>query len=181
MRTLWNFMTWKRRIRYVLYLLWMKRILLAFLVLAAAMMGAIYFSTNNALKRERAAQIKTCVRVQILRDQANGTNFLIYDTFKHVVMQQQKALASKTLKGTALKQARDAINRAQAVVNTTLVTGPTDCIAATDSPGTYKAPSPEFIAKGGPRVALSRKRANVLVLKAKRGEPLYGPNDVAIK
>jgi hypothetical protein len=151
--------------------------LLAFLVLAVGIAGAFYFSTHNQLNREREAQVFTCTRVQILRDQANGQAFLIYNTFKQVADQQRAVIESGKLKGPALKQARQSLKRAARVVKTTVVTGPTDCIAATDSPRSYRAPAPEFIAKGGARVRVAKERADLIVTKARLGQPLYGPLD----
>jgi hypothetical protein len=118
------------------------------------------------------AELRTCHRVQYLRDQANGTNFLVYDTFKSVRDQQQAAINSGKLKGKALQQAREAVGRADKVVKTTVVTGPTDCEAATFNPS-YAAPAPEFIDKNNAQVKRARMHSADIVRKAKLREPLY--------
>jgi hypothetical protein len=76
----------------------------------------------------------------------------------------------------SLQQAQESIKRAQDVVNTTLVTGPTDCKAATDHPDTYAAPAPEFIRDNSARVKIARQHAMDLVRKAKTHSPLYQGN-----
>jgi len=119
-----------------------------------------------------ATELRTCDRVQYLRDQANGTNFLVYDTFKQVKEQNQAAIESGKLKGKALEQARQAVQRATQVVDTTVVTGPTNCKGAVFDPG-YKAPAPEFIKNETPQVKAARAHAMEIIRKAKLNEPLY--------
>jgi hypothetical protein len=156
---------------------------LAFLFVVIVAIFAVYtvneHNINARAKDERAniaararAELRTCVRVQYLRDQANGTNFLIFDTFMSVRDQMQKVIDSGKLRGTALKQAEASVKRANDVVQTTVVTGPTDCHAATFDDN-YKAPAPEFIIKNGPRVKAARKSAARIVRKAEIGQPLY--------
>lgn len=118
---------------------------------------------------------RTCERVQYLRDQANGTNFLVYDTFKSVRDQQQAAIDSGKLEGKALEQARDSVKRSDLVVQTTVVTGPTDCTRATLDPG-YAAPAPEFVVTESARVKEARAHAAEIVEKAKTQTPLYRNN-----
>jgi hypothetical protein len=115
---------------------------------------------------------RTCHRVQYLRDQANGTNFLVYDTFKQVRDQQQAAVDSGHLHGKALQQAKEAVRRGDAVVKTTVVTGPTNCGRAVLDPG-YAAPAPEFIYKNTDQVKRARANAYQIVVKAKHRTPLY--------
>lgn len=141
-----------------------------FVVLVAAF--ATYKIDQQSIHNLEAVETRTCVRVQFLRDQANGTNFLIYDTFKMVVDQQKAALKAGKLQGTALKQAKQSITRAQKVVNTTVVTGPTDCRGAVFDPH-YKAPAPEFIAGNSKRVKAARIHAAEIIKKAKLQQPLY--------
>jgi hypothetical protein len=157
--------------------------LAAFLAVILVSIFAVYKinerSVNNVrtinergITNLRAVELRTCARVQYLRDQANGTNFLIYDVFRRSLTQQKEAVKAGHLKGAALKQAKEAIKRAQKVVSTTVVTGPTDCHAATFD-NNYKAPAPEFIARNGPRVKLARQHADGIIRKAKLQQPLY--------
>jgi hypothetical protein len=176
MMTLWKEMNWTQRRRYIGHRIWLRRQAIVYVALSLVVILSLYISTQRALERERAAQLTTCARVQFLRDQANGTNFLIYDTFKRVVIQQQNVIDSGQLRGKALQQAQESIKRAQDVVNTTLVTGPTDCKAATDHPDTYAAPAPEFIRDNSARVKIARQHAMDLVRKAKTHSPLYQGN-----
>lgn len=179
MRELWRHLRETGNTRVYLWHLFKRhRKTIAFIFLAAVFMLAFYLNTNQALKRERTAQLTTCARVQLLRDQANGNSFRIYDTFKQVVEQQQAVINSGRLKGVALKQARKAVARAQEAVNTSLITGPTDCIQAVDHPDRYAAPAPEFISRNGPNVKLARQRAMELVRKAKTQSPLYTPDQL---
>jgi hypothetical protein len=129
-----------------------------------------------ALVREQDAQLATCRRVQILRDQVNGTSLLIYDTFNSVAKQQKALMENST--GKARRQARRSYLRAKKVADTTIVTGPTDCHGATLNPDRYIPPAPEFIAKGGPHVKILRQRSEDIIRKAHLGEPLYRPGVV---
>jgi hypothetical protein len=144
----------------------------AFLLVVLVSVFAVYRINQGGIDDLRAVELRTCERVQFLRDQANGTNFLIFDTFKQIVDQQNKIIASGRLKGAALKQAKDSVKRSQGVVNTTVVTGPTDCHEATFN-NSYKAPAPEFIARNGPHVAQAREHAAGIIRKARLQQPLY--------
>lgn len=144
--------------------------LIAFLLVVAATGGSLYITTQGDLQREHKAQFRNCVRVQDLRDQANGTNFLIYDTFKLIRDQQDAAIKSGRLTGAALVQAKQSRKRAQRVVDTAVITGPTDCKKATRDPGRYVSPAPEFIKSDSDQVKISRKLAKDLIEKAKRNE-----------
>jgi hypothetical protein len=145
---------------------------LAFLLVVLATAFAVYRVNDAGIASTKRAEFRTCQRVQFLRDQANGTNFLIYDTFKTAIAQQQKAIDSGRVKGAALKQTEDAIKRGQNVVNTTVVTGPTDCVGATYDDN-YKAPAPEFVVNNTPRVKAARAHAADIIRKAKLRQPLY--------
>lgn len=168
-------MSINQRLHYARLLFWRHAGAIAFVFLTAVVIFAFYVSTSDQLARDRNVQIRTCERVQLLRDQSNGTNILIFDTFNRVVKQQQAVIDSGKLKGVALKQAKVSLKRAKDVVATTVVTGPTNCVEASDHPDTYRAPAPEFIVNGGPRVAVARKGAQEIVDKAKTQTPLYGP------
>lgn len=160
--------------RYVRLVLSRHAQAIVYVVLALVVIFALYTTTQTSLDRERDAQVRACERVQLLRDQSNGTNFLIFNTFQQVADQQQAVIDSGNLKGIALKQAKQSRDRAQRVVDTTVVTGPTSCVASVDSPETYKAPAPEFIAKNTKRVQIARKRSQAIIDKAKTGTPLFG-------
>jgi hypothetical protein len=149
-------------------------------VAMAAAYGVSQYNTRSSQARfatQRTAELRICERTQFLRDQANGTNILIFDTFNRLVKQQKAAIASGKLQSTALKQAKDAVRRGEKVVRTTVVTGPTDCKAATDHPDKYVAPAPEFIVNDTARVRSARRHAQAIVEKAKTKTPLYRPGE----
>jgi quinol monooxygenase YgiN len=148
--------------------------LTAFLLVVIASAYAAYAINASNISRVEQSELVACARVQLLRDQANGTNFLIYDTFKQAAASQKK-LAHETKNKDIRKQARAAQHRAEKVRDTTVVTGPTDCDRAVKHPATYIPPAPEFIATESPRIAIARKRSEAIVNKAERGIPLYLP------
>lgn len=147
--------------------------LAAYIIVVVAVVFAVSRNTSHDVNRVRDAESRVCERVQILRDQANGTQFLIYDTFKRV--RDQQTAAAKNLKGTALMQAKQSIERANRVVQTVVVTGPTDCDEATLHPNSYVPPVPAFIDEQSPGVKLARKRSSDIIKRAKDGRPLYDP------
>ena len=146
--------------------------LMVYVFMVAMMTLVVYTIQDNAIDRERDAQIAACVRVQILRDQSNAINLLAYDTWMESV-KRERAL-TKTDRGGAAEHRRSA-DKLLRTARRMVVTGPTDCVASVDHPSEYSAPSPEFIYKSGPRVREVRRRAQQIVVKAEKGLPLYGP------
>lgn len=153
------------------------RAAIAYVVVISVVLWGTYRIQQSAIEREHDAQVVACKRVQTLRDQANGTNFLVYDTFKSVAAQQSAVLELPGLTAKERMMAQKALKRANDVVRTTVVTGPTSCVDAVDHPDSYSAPAPEFIASDSKRVAIARKRAQIITQKAKTNTPLYGPVD----
>jgi len=162
--------------------------LIAFLFVAAVAAYGLYAinqrsierankATQTALHREDAAQTRTCERIQLLRDQANGTNILVFQTFRSVARSQRKLLRAKNLTPAQRRSARQALSRAMGVVRTTVVTGPTNCKAAVERPDVYVAPAPEFVYKNSKRVRIAIKRSQDIVRKAETNTPLYTPKD----
>lgn len=142
------------------------RIAAYILVVIAAAVTVVKIS-DRSIERERIAQIGACERVQILRDQANGTNLLIYTTFNDVAA-QQKGILKKASDPKIRAQAQIALDRAISVVKTTVVTGPTNCYASVYHPETYQPPAPQLIDEGGLRIKIVRKRAQAIVVYAKK-------------
>jgi hypothetical protein len=145
--------------------------LAAYIAVAICASVAVLKISDQAIERERLAQIAVCERVQVLRDQANGTNVLVFDTFNDVIRNQKKYLAQAVTKEQK-KQLKETLDRARHVVNTTTVTGPTDCHAAVDHPTTYKAPAPEFVKNGGKRIQTIRDRSDKIAALARAKQPL---------
>ncbi len=142
---------------------------MAFLLVAVAAAFAVYEIGQRSIRDIQRVEVEACERVQFLRDQANGTNFLVYDTFKQAAESQRQALRDyKTKAGK--ESARSALERAQNVVDTTVVTGPTDCFRAVYDDG-YEAPSPEFIDKGSAQVLAARASAERIIDAAKADTP----------
>jgi hypothetical protein len=136
---------------------------------------AIARLNGQAFDRTRSAELRVCQRVQLLRDQINGVNLLVYDTFAQVVEQQRKLLKAPGLTKTQRTMTRQSLHRAEKVTKTSVVTGPTDCVKAVDHPEQYIPPPPKLISKDGHQVRDARDRAAGIVAKARKGEPLYRP------
>lgn len=144
--------------------------LVAFIVVVLAAVFATHLINRNAIKRQHNGQVKSCVIIQTLRDQTNAAQFLIYDTFLNVRRLQQKAIDSGRLEGIALKQARDARDRAQRVVDTSVITGPTDCEKVASNPDKYQPPSPIFIKRDNKQVKAARDSARKIIESARQAE-----------
>jgi hypothetical protein len=153
-------------------------------VAAAALISANRITKNSqeisrlngeTFKTLRSAEFRICERVQLIRDQINGVNLLVFDTFDQVVHQQRELLKSKKLTPLQRTMTRQSLHRAEGVTKTSVVTGPTDCKQATDNPLRYVPPAPSLISRDGKRVNVARHRYSIMITKAKKGEPLYKP------
>lgn len=160
-------------IAYFRYLFGVHKRTIAFVFVTLITLLSITYVQRNAILREERAQIRTCERVQILRDQTNGLSFIAYDAWAGAAM-REKRLAEAT-KGREHAQHQKSYVGLQTLADKMVITGPTDCSRATSEPDRYEAPAPEFIGAKGPNVELSRRRSQTIIEKAKKNEPLYKP------
>jgi hypothetical protein len=169
---------------YLRFLAIRHRKTLAYLLLTVIILAAVAYTNHNAVGRERhertiaieredRATIRTCERVQILRDQTNGLSFIAYDAWAGAAKREKGLI--KTTKGKVRETHRASYKSLQDLADSMIVTGPTDCRAATYRPDIYRPPAPEFIASGGPAVAIARKRSRDIIERAKLNEPLFDP------
>jgi hypothetical protein len=150
--------------------------LVGYVILLIAVVTAVYMIQGSAIERERQAQLVQCERVQLLRDQSNGVNFLIYDYFKEAAEAQTEA--AKIEKDPKQKEVRlSTAARLQRTADTTVVTGPTDCNQAVNNPTEYSAPAPSFIAEDNAQVKEAKRRAAEIINKAETDTPLYQPTE----
>lgn len=149
--------------------------LVGYVILTIVIVLAITRVQDNSIKREHLASLAACERVQLLRDQANGTNFLIYSVFSSAYDRESKLAESDNKNAKQHAKSAKAIKK---TVETTIVTGSTDCLAAVDHPETYQAPVPAFIDEGGLVVRDARIRAQKITKKAITKSPLYEPGDL---
>lgn len=146
---------------------------ISYLIVVLAAMAAVYALNDRAIERTRNAELTACARVQLLRDQANGTNVLIYEYFNDAAKATRARIKSEPENANVL---RSSAKRLQSSADQQTVTGPTDCRSAVDHPGTYQAPAPEFIKNDTKQVQLARERAEAIVEKARLNAPLFGPS-----
>lgn len=131
--------------------------------------------TAALIAHSRTAQLRTCQRLQILRDQTNATMLTAYTIF-HATERQENDLAKRDPENAVLhRELALAFRRSSRQL---MVTGPTSCREAVDHADRYAAPAPEFIFKDGLRVKIAQKRAKAIQDKARRGEPLYKPGEL---
>jgi hypothetical protein len=110
--------------------------------------------------------------VQVLRDQTNGLTLLAYDAWAQGAKRQFKL--AKSSSGETKRQYIAAAKQLQTIANTMVVTAPTNCLAATDNPDSYRAPKPEFVYKNSASVKLVRERSKTILQKASSELPLNG-------
>lgn len=149
--------------------------LVGYAILLIGLLVALNRVQESNLDKVRTAEYTACERVQLLRDQANGTNFLVYDTFLSAYRREIKLIKGDPENAEKHRMSADTLEK---TYRTTTVTGPTNCHDAVYEADTYKAPVPQFIHSGGPQVAAAKKRAQAIIGKAYANEPLYSPGDL---
>lgn len=173
-RELWSHLRKEGRILvYLRYLLGVHRRTIAFGIVVVCTMVAVAYVQHNAINREDRAQIRSCERVQVLRDQTNGLSFIAYDAWNNAA-KREKSLIEAT-KGAERRNHQVSYRGLRALARSMVITGPTNCSKAIGKPDKYKAPAPEFIYKNGPNVAIAHRRSMAIIEKAKKKISLYDP------